>query len=86
MLYAYSIAHLDMLYIITVFKERIMIRILCPFCHTSLGANELEAAHYAGHECWLCPECSSVLVSEAVSGAERSLESAVSEWSLPAHV
>ena len=63
-----------------------MIRILCPFCHTSLGVNELEMARYAGHDCWLCPECSSVLVSEAVSAAEGSLDSAVAEWSLPAHV
>lgn len=52
-----------------------MIRILCPFCHISLATHELEVASYAGHDCWLCPECAGVLVSEPAVMPEGLLES-----------
>ena len=51
-----------------------MIRILCPFCHTSLATDKLEMACYADHDCWLCPECAAVLVSEAAVRPEGGLE------------
>lgn len=42
-----------------------MIRIVCPHCHATLAATELEHATLGGRACLLCPECSSVLVSES---------------------
>ena len=41
-----------------------MIRIVCPNCHAPLSTEELEQANIAGHLSLICPECSSVLVSE----------------------
>jgi len=40
-----------------------MIRIVCPFCHTPLGVNELEKATVDGHEGLVCPECASILIT-----------------------
>ena len=40
-----------------------MIRIVCPFCHAPLGVNELEKATVDGHDCLVCPECVSVLIT-----------------------
>lgn len=41
-----------------------MIRIVCPHCHAPLSTGELEQAIIAGQLSLICPECSSVLVSE----------------------
>jgi len=41
-----------------------MFRIVCPHCHTSLSTDELEQATIAGQLNLVCPECSSVLLSE----------------------
>jgi hypothetical protein len=41
-----------------------MIRIVCPFCHAPLGANELEMAAFDGHACLVCPVCDTLLVTE----------------------
>lgn len=41
-----------------------MIRILCPHCHVSLSAIELEQAEINDQRCLLCPDCAAVLVSE----------------------
>ena len=43
-----------------------MIRIVCPHCHTPLSSTELEQATIAGHLSLICPECSSVLLTEPV--------------------
>lgn len=40
-----------------------MIRIVCPFCHAPLGVNELEKAAIDSHDCLICPECASVLIT-----------------------
>jgi len=62
-----------------------MIRIVCPHCHASLAASELEQATLAGHFCLLCPECASVLISEPLSDeASLVLEEAMTEH-LPLH-
>ena len=42
-----------------------IIRILCPHCHVSLSASELEQADINNQRCLLCPDCAAVLVSEA---------------------
>lgn len=42
-----------------------MIRIVCPVCHVPLALHELEQALFAGQASLVCPECGSVLVSEA---------------------
>ena len=63
----YSIAPPRLLYIITVLKEPVMIRIVCPFCHAPLGANELEMATFDGHACLVCPVCDNLLVTEDTS-------------------
>ncbi|PKO40361.1 MAG: hypothetical protein CVU33_02460 [Betaproteobacteria bacterium HGW-Betaproteobacteria-6] len=42
-----------------------MIRIVCPHCHVSLSSAELEQATVDDQLSLLCPECSSVLVSES---------------------
>ena len=34
-----------------------MIRILCPHCHVSLSASELEQADINDQRCLLCPAC-----------------------------
>lgn len=62
-----------------------MIRIVCPHCHASLGASDLEQATLAGHLCLLCPECASVLVSEPLNeGEAQALEETMAEH-LPLH-
>ena len=43
-----------------------MIRIVCPFCHIPLAANQLETATYDGQPCLVCPECENVLITESV--------------------
>ena len=47
-----------------------MIRIVCPHCHASLSTTELEQATISGYHSLICPECSSVLVSEPVHVGE----------------
>ncbi len=42
-----------------------MIRLVCPYCHAPLGADELETASVDGHACLVCPECSGILLTEA---------------------
>ncbi len=41
-----------------------MIRIVCPHCHAPLATTELEQATVNGHLSLLCPECTTVLVSD----------------------
>lgn len=61
-----------------------MIRIVCPHCHAPLSSAELEQVTIAGHLSLICPECSSVLVSEPVELDEsHSLEERFAEH--PAH-
>lgn len=43
-----------------------MIRIVCPFCHVPLSLQELVPAQMGARSCLLCPECSSVLVTDPV--------------------
>lgn len=43
-----------------------MIRIVCPHCHAPLSSAELEQVTISGNLSLVCPECSSVLVSESV--------------------
>lgn len=47
-----------------------MIRIICPSCHSSLSSAELEQATIDGHMSLVCPECSSVLVSEPAAAED----------------
>lgn len=63
---ACSMASCCLLYKITAInkKERDMIRIVCPHCHAPLSTAELEQATIAGQLSLICPECSSVLLSE----------------------
>lgn len=44
-----------------------MIRIVCPHCHAPLSSQELEQATVGGYLTLICPECSSVLLSERES-------------------
>ena len=44
-----------------------MIRIVCPFCHAPLSANELEIATFDGHVCLVCLVCDNLLVTEEES-------------------
>ena len=44
-----------------------MIRIVFPFCHAPLAANELEMATLDGHTCLACPVCDNLLVTEDTS-------------------
>lgn len=61
-----------------------MIRIVCPHCHAPLSTAELEQVSIDGHLSLVCPECSSVLVSEPVELEEdHSLEEHFAEH--PAH-
>jgi len=41
-----------------------MIRIVCPHCHAPLANTELEQATVDGYLSLICPECSSVLVTD----------------------
>lgn len=45
-------------------KEPLLIRIVCPHCHAPLAANEMEQARVDGCLSLICPECSSVLLSD----------------------
>ncbi len=47
-----------------------MIRIVCPHCHAPLSIAELEQVTIGGHLSLMCPECSSVLVSEPAETKE----------------
>jgi len=47
-----------------------MIRIVCPHCHVPLSAADLEQATIAGRLSLICPDCSSVLLSEPVDSRE----------------
>jgi Zn-finger nucleic acid-binding protein len=47
-----------------------MFRIVCPHCHASLSTAELEQATIAGQLNLVCPECSSVLLSEPTAELE----------------
>ena len=52
-----------------------MIRIVCPHCHAPLTSGELEQVTISGQLSLICPECSSVLVSEPAETCEsHSLE------------
>lgn len=52
-----------------------MIRIVCPHCHAPLSSGELEQVTIGRHLSLICPECSSVLVSEpAEPGETHSLD------------
>lgn len=63
-----------------------MIRIVCPHCHAPLSSAELEQVTIAGHLSLICPECSSVLVSEPAEHSDtHSLEEHFAEPQ-PAHV
>lgn len=48
-----------------------MTRIVCPFCHAPLGADELETASVDGHACLVCPECSGILVTETAPADDQ---------------
>lgn len=48
-----------------------MIRIVCPHCHVPLSTAELEQATIAGQISLICPECSSVLISEPAEPCEN---------------
>ncbi len=48
-----------------------MIRLVCPYCHSPLGADELETASVDGHACLVCPECSGILVTEAAPADDQ---------------
>ena len=48
-----------------------MIRLVCPYCHAPLGADELETASVDGHACLVCPECSGILVTESAPTDDR---------------
>ncbi|EMB9908932.1 hypothetical protein VAL12_006979 [Pseudomonas aeruginosa] len=39
-----------------------MIRITCPFCFVTHGADAIEAGMYGGRLSILCPECNHVIV------------------------
>lgn len=56
-----------------------MIRIVCPHCHAPLATAELERATVGGCACLICPECSSVLVSESPASETHGLEEHYSE-------
>lgn len=47
-----------------------MIRIVCPHCHTPLSTAELEQVSTAHELSLICPECSSVLLSEPIGEEE----------------
>jgi hypothetical protein len=62
---AYSIAPPKSLYKNTVMRQNFNVRFICPYCHIPLAASELEEASLDGCHCLVCPECSTVLVSQA---------------------
>lgn len=61
-------------YSIALSLEFPIIRIVCPHCHASLATVELEHATLGGRACLVCPECSSVLLSETLESESHSLE------------
>ncbi len=48
-----------------------MIRIVCPYCHAPLGVNELEKVTVDSHDCLICPECASVLITVNEDGDDH---------------
>ena len=44
-------------------------RIICPYCHIPLAVADLEEAILDGRPCLICPECATVLVSQAEARA-----------------
>jgi hypothetical protein len=42
-----------------------MIRIVCPFCHVPLSLHELIPVEMGTRSSLLCPECTSLLVTES---------------------
>ena len=40
-------------------------RIVCPYCHIPLAVADLDEATLDGRPCLICPECATVLVSQA---------------------
>ena len=40
-------------------------RIVCPYCHIPLAVADLEDVTLDGRLCLICPECATVLVSQA---------------------
>ena len=69
MKFAYSIAPPNRLYKNTVMHQRPTTRIVCPYCHIPLAVADLEEATLDGCHCLICPECATVLVSQAEEGA-----------------
>lgn len=49
--------------------QNIHARIICPYCHIPLAVADLEAVSLGGCGCLICPECSTVLVSQNEEGA-----------------
>ena len=45
-------------------------RIVCPYCHIPLAVADLEEATLDGRVFRICPECATVLVSQAEEVAE----------------
>ena len=67
---AYSIAPTKLLYKNTVMPQNFNPRIICPYCHIPLAIADLEEASLDGCLCLICPECATVLVSQAEEVAE----------------
>ena len=58
-----------MLYKNTVMRQDFNARIVCPYCHIPLAIADLEEATLDGRLCLICPECATVLVSQAEAEA-----------------
>ena len=69
MKFAYSIAPSNILYKNTVMPQNFNARIICPYCHIPLAVADLDEATLDGCHCLICPECATVLVSQAEEGA-----------------
>ena len=69
MKFAYSIARPKELYKNTVMLQNFNARIICPYCHIPLAVADLDEATLDGRHCRICPECATVLVSQAEEGA-----------------
>ena len=61
-----------MLYKNTVMRQDFNARIVCPYCHIPLAVADLEEASLNGCRCLICPECATVLVSQAEEVASTS--------------
>ena len=46
-------------------------RIVCPYCHIPMAVADLEEAALDGRFCRICPECATVLVSQAEEVAAK---------------